>query len=69
MIAYLNPEFDNAQEERNQSKKTGLIDKNGKKIFEGDIVAYCTNTNEVPAKLMEVVGNIYDNPELLEEQE
>lgn len=75
---------------------TGLTDKNGKKIFEGDIVRYGAKSRydgiykvlfetrggsgyfgiainkietwgfciEVPSKYMEVIGNIYDNPEL-----
>ena len=65
---------------------TGLIDKNGKKIFEGDIIEYEGNRYSInyflhyarfpvvkpnnvfcvfAYKHDEVIGNIYDNPELL----
>lgn len=74
---------------------TGLLDKNGKKIFEGDVVslegwmpkemqicfiegAFCLANKKgeyvsdihyiqhAGIKCAEIIGNIYDNPELLE---
>lgn len=63
---------------------TGLTDKNGKKIFEGDIIKYSepeilTGVYKVvyafgffspfdciSTRHCEVIGNIHDNPELLE---
>ena len=75
---------------------TGLTDKNGRKIFEGDIVKYTSGSEcfyhkvvfetrnfccyfgivisdietwgfgmEVPPSMLEVIGNIHDNPELI----
>ena len=68
---------------------TGLTDKNGKKVFEGDIVKYKEENGEIVyhdkeamflvcfdtwltdfdnlyGKDVAIIGNIHDNPELLE---
>ena len=61
---------------------TGLCDKNGREIYEGDILQHesqkqsintmkwnkheASFTKFLPLRKFEIIGNIYENPELLE---
>ena len=88
--------FQYSVEEIDLMQSTGVLDKDGQEIFEGDIVkmakdvysdptyyevirhrggAYRLESNQHGCELWlrhtncEVIGNIYENPELLEEEE
>ena len=88
--------FQYSVEEIELMQSTGVLDKDGQEIFEGDIVkmakdvysdptyyevirhrggAYRLESNQHGCELWlrhtncEVIGNIYENPELLEEEE
>ena len=96
VVDLFNPHIEIPLDKIELMRSTGLHDKNGKEIFEGDIVkmakdvysdptyyeivrhrggAYRLESNQHGCELWlrhtncEVIGNIYENPELLEGQE
>ena len=73
-------------DEETVGQYTGMNDKNGQRIFEGDIIslrtgrphvvrfkdgAFILEDSAIPMSFaikFEIIGNIYDNPELLKEE-